>query len=139
MKKQILNHLAIIVLLTAASATAVLAQSVKVDIKFDFRIGKKVYPAGEYILRQPSRTNDNVLQIGSAAEGKSKDQLIITTVSNAGKIQAPKLVFERYADEYFLTKIFLADSKWGFSIKPEAARKQNLASTKTIEVAAEKQ
>lgn len=135
MKNHLLWIIAIIVLLNVWTAGEVSAQSLKaakVKIGFDFQIGDKKYPAGDYIVESVSRTNDNLLQI-SNTNGKNK-KLIVANLSNAGKREEPKLVFQRHGENLFLTKIFLDGTDWGYALRPSRKQREsekNLASAPT--------
>ena len=136
MKKQFLGLIAIIGFLTflMADVSAQTGKSARVNVKFDFQVGEKTYPAGEYIVESISSANDNLLQVRSAAKGKR--QLIIANILNTGKIEQPKLVFQKNGKEVFLSQIFLTNSKWGFALKPSAKQAKYSASaeTETLEV-----
>jgi hypothetical protein len=138
MKKQFLNIIAVIIFLTTAMTAGAAAQSVKVNIKFDFQVGEKVYPAGEYVIERISRQSDNLLKIRNTALSEDKGRIIITNLTNAGKRQEPKMVFEHNGNSFFLTKIFFDDSPWGLSLKPARKREKNQIGTKVLEVALNK-
>jgi len=138
MKKYLFMCTIGIILLNGLVSGDVSAQSlkpIKVEVKFDFRVGDKVYPAGVYRLESVSPGSDNVLQLRGTE--KENSQLIIANLSYAGKRQSPKLVFRQIGEEYYLTKVFLTDGNWGFSIRPSRGQTENakkLASIKTVEV-----
>ena len=119
MRRQFLILIAIAALGTglATKALGQTGKTVRANVKFDFQIGAHIYPAGEYRIASISRQSDNILQIRSVVDA-NKNQLIIAGHSNAGKRQTPKLVFQRYGENYFLTKIFLDTERWGYSIRP---------------------
>jgi hypothetical protein len=137
MKRQLLILIAIIAFATVSttSSFAQTGRTVKADIKFDFQIGKRIYPAGKYRIEL---IGDKILRIRSVG-GVNKQQLIAAGQSNAGTRQTPKLVFQKYGANYFLTKIFLDTEQWGYSIRPsrrqrEAEKNPALASVETLEV-----
>ena len=129
MKKQFLLLFAIAVFGTAlaTNASAQTAKTLRANVKFDFQIGDRIYPAGEY--RIDSISSDNVLQIRSVGDA-SRTQFVFANHSNVGKGQPAKLVFQKYGGRYFLSQIFL-DSEWGYSITPlrrQRDSEKNLAS-----------
>ena len=86
------------------------AQSImlKADIPFDFVVGEKRLPSGEY----------HVKSLNQVTQIQSKDAhstaIVLTTGMQAGKIaDAGKLVFNRYGDQYFLSKIWAPSSDMG--------------------------
>jgi hypothetical protein len=140
MKRQFLLLIAIAVFATAltTNASGQTGKTVRANVKFEFQIGDRTYPAGEYRIESISRQSDNVLRIRSASDA-NKQQMISANLSNVGKRQTPKLVFQRYGEKYFLTKIFLDTDQWGYSIRPSRRQRENeknlaLASLETIEV-----
>lgn len=144
MKNHLFWVIAIIVLLNVWTAGEVSAQSsraAKVTIEFDFQIGDKKYPAGDYIVESVSATSDNLLQIRNA-NGKTK-KLIVANLSNAGKREEPKLIFQRYGENFFLSKVFLDGTNWGYALRSSRKQREsekNLASapTETVEVSISK-
>jgi hypothetical protein len=84
------------------------AQSImlKADIPFDFVVGDKQLHSGEYNVKQ---THPGVMLIQSKDARSSA--MVLTTAADAGKISdVGKLVFNRYGDQYFLSKIWTSDS-----------------------------
>lgn len=133
MKKHILLAIAIIAFLNVLVTTNVSAQSgeiLKVNIEFDFQAKDKIFPAGEYYIETVSRANDNAFFIRSA--DNDKNQIIIGNQLYAGKIQTPKLIFERRGKNHFLKGLFLESGQWGLSV-PISRRKseKNIASYQT--------
>jgi stage III sporulation protein SpoIIIAA len=111
-------------IIAAIAASAQTVKSVKTQIAFDFRVGDKIFPAGEYLFESVSRTSDNLLRIKNVETGES--QLLIAGLVNAGgrRPVQPKLVFRRSAGsgggsngsgEFHLAQIFLESGAWGFS------------------------
>lgn len=138
MKKLILLAIAIITFLNAWAATNVSAQSgkaVKVNVEFDFQVKDKIFSAGEYYFESISRTNDNAFLIRNG--GEDKNQIIIGNQLYAGKIQMPKLIFERRGKSHFLKGIFLESGQWGLSVPVSRKKKdKNIASApaETVEL-----
>ena len=139
MKRQLLVLIAITTLATALTTNAFgqAGKSVAVNVKFDFQIGDRTFPAGEYRIESLSQHSDNIFQIRSVRD-TSKNEIIVANHAN-GKGQTPRLVFQKYGEDYFLTGIFLDTDQLGYSIRPprrqrENAKKLALASRKTIDV-----
>jgi hypothetical protein len=86
------------------------AQSIwKAEIPFDFAVGNKWLPAGEY---QVERRSQRVMLIQST--DASSSALAMTIEVHAGKTSdVTKLVFNRYGDQYFLSKIWTRSSDTG--------------------------
>ena len=140
MKRQFLILIAIaaFVIVSTPNAFVQTGKTVKADVKFDFQIGEGIYPAGEYVIERVSPQSDNILQIRSSGDANKK-QIIVAGVANAGKRQTPKLVFQKYGENYFLTRIFLDTEQWGYSIQRLRRQRENeknlaVASLETIEI-----
>ena len=135
MKKYLVLLASVIIFLNGWSANEVSGQAkkaVNVEVKFDFRVGDKIFPAGIYRFESVSQNSDNMLHLRNV--GKEEQRLIVTNLSYTPTSQQPKLVFRQIGDEYFLTKIFLTDGNWGYSLRPssglkEAEKKSVLART----------
>jgi hypothetical protein len=140
MKKQFLVLIAIAAFATVLTTNAFgqAGKTANANVTFDFQIGDRVYPAGKYQIESMNRQSDNILRIRSLG-GANQNQMIVATLSNAGKGQTPRLVFQQYGETYFLSDIFLDTEQWGYSIRPsrrqrEKAKNLPLASLKLIEV-----
>ena len=79
------------------------------DIPFDFVVGDKQLHSGKYRVSQMS---PGVMLIQSKVTLSSA--IVLTTTVQAGKIsEVGTLVFNRYGDQYFLSKIWAASSDTG--------------------------
>ena len=112
----ILIAVAVFAIASTPNAFGQTGKAVKTDIKFDFRIGERIYPAGEYLIERLSGQSDNILQIRSVGE-ENISQVIAAGIANAGKKQTPKLVFRKDGQTYFLTRIYLNADEWGYTIQ----------------------
>lgn len=117
MRRQILLLIAIATFATALTtdASGQTGKAARANVKFDFRIGDRLYPAGEYRIESISPFND-ILKIGSVSD-VNKTQFLLANRSSAGISQEPRLVFEKYGEDYFLTGLFLDTRQWGCSIR----------------------
>jgi hypothetical protein len=111
MNKHVYQVLTALTLVAWLMVPATQAQSImlKADIPFDFVVGDTQLRSGEY----------QVKQINSGAtliQGKDAHSsvMILTTTAQAAKISdVGKLVFNRYGDQYFLSKIWAPSSDAG--------------------------
>jgi hypothetical protein len=87
-------------------ATQAQSITVSAEIPFDFAVGEKWLPAGEY---QVKPVNERVTLIQS--QDARSSALAMTTAVNTGKpSDVTKLVFNRYGEQYFLSKIWAPGS-----------------------------
>lgn len=102
MKKQLLIVFAG-VLLAVGSAYAQSSRLVA-DIPFDFIVGNKVFPAGEYAIRTIGM-NGATLQLENT---ESKRSLFLTPnyCASAQPQQESKLVFNMYGNHFYLAQIW---------------------------------
>jgi hypothetical protein len=119
MKRQFLILIAIAAFVIALPTNAFGQTAVvKANVRFDFQIGERTYPAGEYRI---SIGSDNFIRITSVSDA-SNSQFLPANHSNGGKEQRSRLVFSKYGEDYFLTEIVLDCQQWDYLIP--ASRRQ---------------
>src|SRR6266705_2948194 len=113
MKRQAFMILTTLSFLGMLAATSVYAQFRNVQvakIPFEFVIGNKAYPAGEYTV---TYINTHLMRIQSNDRGESA--FVIT-----GRVEAQKtrseLVFKRYGDQYFLSTLWMEGDHVGRAV-----------------------
>jgi hypothetical protein len=108
MKKQALRTFTMFSLVLMLTAVSVCAQSDRsgfLNIKFNFIVGGKILPAGEYTVEPNRRDSDNIWLVQSRDRHIS---VLFTTVSVQGNEaqERTRFVFNRYGDQYFLSQIW---------------------------------
>lgn len=100
--------LTVLLLATAAQAQQT---NVSATVPFDFMVGDRAYPAGEYTVNSLSG-NGIVLRIENI---QASDKVIVLTNSCASVQPAAgtKLVFQRFGDNYFLYQVWTAGNSAG--------------------------
>ena len=92
-------------MLTAVSVCAQSERSGVLNIKFNFIVGGKTLPAGEYTV-EPNKTDSHNVWLVQSREGNAS-ALFTTIPVSANQIQEEtKLVFHKYGDQYFLSQIW---------------------------------
>jgi hypothetical protein len=106
MKKliQICSLLGLLVIFSAVSANAQAVSSYKADIPFDFNIGQKSYQSGSYVVKTTKISDASVSLTLEDAKG-NKLQTILTAASDDVSQKQPELVFNRYENQRYLTKL----------------------------------
>src|SRR5262245_20707088 len=102
-------------LLAVAIVPATQAQSsmLKARVPFDFVVGEKTLPSGEYQVKAVNPTSVSI-----QSNDSSSSAMVLTSATQAGKIlDVGKLVFNRYDDEYFLSKIWVPSSDTGRELR----------------------
>src|SRR5262249_7784564 len=93
-------------MLLAVSATQAQEARVKANIPFDFVVGNKVLPAGEYIVSPEGGTNQAI--VIRAEEGDSFALATTHACSASSASSSTKLVFQLMGGQYFLSQIWTA-------------------------------
>ena len=111
MQKYAYQVLTALTLVAWLMVPATQAQSImlKANIPFDFVVGEKRLPSGQYHVKS---LNPVLTQIES--KDARSTAIVLTTGMQAAKISdVGKLVFNRYGDQYFLSKIWVPSSNSG--------------------------
>jgi hypothetical protein len=126
MKKQAYTMIAMIVLV-GSMAVAARAQTsgrtqLIANIPFQFSVGNKTLPAGEYTVLAVDAESANVALKIQSQDGKMSAMVRMMTVT--GKAQkSAKLTFHRYGDQYFFAEAWVDGDTSGLQAqKPRAER-----------------
>jgi hypothetical protein len=126
MKNTIARTLFALGLSAVLSPVALLAQThINAAIPFDFTIGAKSFPAGDYSVRQVSAY---VLLVQSVKDGTGVMAMTVPT-EKGEKGASPVLLFNKYGDSYFLSKVSSDDAGW--KLHQSAAEKEMVAKVPT--------
>jgi hypothetical protein len=142
MKKQAYTILVIAALL-ATVFTSAQAQSdrlIAANVPFNFVIKDRALPAGEYVFALVQVGGSDAVKIQSA-DGHITAFVPTRTARLKGAQGEPKLVFNRYADQYFLSQVFgLEDSTTQQLATPRAEDRlaKTAAEKKNVSIAAHK-
>ncbi len=106
MKTKILLAVSVLTLLTATSALAQL-QSLRANVPFEFTVGAKVLPAGQYqFVRQ---TGDASIRVTGADKGQAAVAMVVTRLWGGihTSPQDAHLVFDKVGNSAFLSEIWI--------------------------------
>jgi len=93
------------------------------SIPFDFRIGSTVLPSGEYFIHH----SGGMLFVRQAAGGNQGGFFLTKGEDRPATSDAKgTLVFSRYGDAYYLSKVWTPDSETARTL-PKIAREKELA------------
>ena len=124
MKTQLIGVFGLI-LLTVASVFAEMAPRMTAHIPFGFHVGNSMLPAGEYTVS--TDTGPGLVQLRSA-DSKSTATVIANAVQTYPAPKDSKLIFTKYGDEYFLSRIWRAGSDTGNELR-KSRRETEVAAT----------
>src|SRR5215470_970781 len=91
--------------LLAVSAAQAQEARVKTNIPFDFVVGDRVMPAGEYTVA-PAGSLGQAITISSTSG--SSDIALTSACASSGLSKNTKLVFHALAGRYFLSQVWVA-------------------------------
>lgn len=147
MTKKIYSTFAMLGLFFMLAVVSVQAQSggtLEVNIPFDFQVGNKVLPAGEYNVKR--MTQSSMLIRNSDGERSAIAQTSRTVQDGVNdKASQEKLVFRQYGNQYFLAQVWMVKGSEGRELNKSdaerrAAGEQGLAAgggkPRKVEVAA---
>jgi hypothetical protein len=127
-----------LVITVMVSSTVAFAQERQtlVNIPFNFTVGDKALPAGEYLIRRNRKDADTVWAIQHKDSGKTA--LFLTRQVHSAETQEDaKFVFHKYDDLYFLAEFWTAGTNTGREIQVtdrERAMQKALAVAPTVHV-----
>jgi len=136
MKKQAYTVFAMIVLV-GSMALAVRAQTsgrrqLMANIPFQFHVGNKTLPAGEYTVVQVKPASYRAMRQLRSKDGRAG--AMVQTTSVIGKTQeSAKLVFRRYENQYFFAQAWVDGDNTGFEThksRAERAAEREIAGIK---------
>jgi hypothetical protein len=108
-----------------ASANAQLNVPIRAKIPFEFSVGDKQLPAGEYTFSRLSEFSDSKMMSVSSVDARTHlFQLTFGTERLKPKNEST-LVFQKYGDQYFLEQIWLSGEQEGTRL-PESRSERTI-------------
>jgi len=92
------------------------------NIPFQFSIGNKSLPAGEYTVRSISDDSRNVVLRIQSRDGKTSAMLRTSTVEGKALDRA-KLLFHRYGNQYFFAQAWVDRDSRGLEAQKSRAER----------------
>jgi hypothetical protein len=115
-----------------ATANAQLNVPMRAKIPFEFSVGDKKLPAGEYIFSRLSGFSDNKLMSVSSEDFSTRVFQLTFGAERLTPKNDSTLVFQKYGDQYFLEQIWLSGEQEGTRVpesRSERTIRQQLAQT----------
>jgi hypothetical protein len=140
MKKQAYTMIAMIVLVGSLAISAKAQTNGRMaliaNIPFQFSIGNKSLPAGEYTVQSISDDSSNVLLRMQSRDGKTSAMLLTSTVEGKALDRA-RLVFHRYGNQYFFTQAWVDGHSTGLEARKSRAERAAERELTAIKMATE--
>ena len=100
-------------LLTVSSVFGQSDRQTVVNVPFNFIVGEKLLPAGQYVIERNKRDSETVWAISRKETGGSRTLFMTIPVRSVKNQEQTKLVFHRYENFYFLSSIWTAGGNSG--------------------------
>jgi hypothetical protein len=122
MKKQILATAAALLFSALASTQTHAQQAAVANIPFEFQVGNKTMPAGEYKVQRAQSSNDG-LELLQRTDSSASIFALTERIDGTGMNTDPKLVFHCYGNECFLSEIWLGSTS-GRQLSPSRRERE---------------
>src|SRR5215475_6978581 len=105
----------LLVLLTFSSAFGQSDRQTIIHIPFNFSVGEKSFPSGNYVIERNRNNSDTVWVIRH--EDNIDSAILLTRSARANDVvEHTRLVFNRYDDLHFLSEFWIVGSQTGYEI-----------------------
>ena len=126
MKKQAYMLIALVVLVGSVAVVAQAQTDSRIaliaTIPFQFSIGNKTLPAGEYTVRSISDDYSTVVLKLESRDGRTNAMLLTFTVQGIAQDNA-RLVFHRYGNQYFFAQAWVDGDSNGVEAQKSRAER----------------
>jgi hypothetical protein len=112
-------------LTTANVASAQIVNQVDATISHSFIVSTKTLPPGKYTF-QVQQDSDNTVMTVTSADGKNSDQFLVRDSQASTTPAHTELIFRRYGNVEFLSKIFAAGNKLGVAVSEPSKQEKEL-------------
>lgn len=145
MRKQA-TMIAAAVALSGLLCAAARAQSpnhvMKFNVPFEFTVGGRTMPAGEYVVTLLGRDSHLPAVLIKSGDGRAAQILKMTPVEARRSRESATLVFNRYGSRHFLAQVWTPAERAGLKVRRSPAERRvevaGRAELATVEVAAGK-
>ena len=111
--------------LAAPSVNAQITDQVDATISHSFVVATKTLPPGKYIFQMQQGSSGSAMTVTSA-DGKDSDVFMVRESQARGTPAHTELVFRRYGDQEFLSKIYEAGNKLGVAVSAQSKIEKEL-------------
>jgi hypothetical protein len=125
MKRQAVRLVSLLSLLLVAGSAIAQSIHVRGDIPFNFVVGSKTYPAGTYEIGTIDVRNSRTLLL-KARDGNASAMINSNAAESLTPANKTKLVFNRYGNQYFLSRVWVNGETLGHQL-PKSSREKEMA------------
>lgn len=104
--------LGLLIAFGASRAQAQIVGEIEADIPFQFHAGNARFPAGKYILKMLDNSDLDAMEIRSA-DGNHAAIFQVMSAQAETSPSKTELIFNKYGNQYFLSKVFDEANKYG--------------------------
>jgi hypothetical protein len=101
------------------------ADRVTAEIGFRFTAGHEDFMPGRYAFLVNDLENPKILRIESEDGKRKVEYLLAETAAEPEVLQKSEVVFERYGDDYFLSKVLVVGSDVGLMVPQNEVQKEH--------------
>jgi hypothetical protein len=121
--------LGLVLAVGTGKAQAQIIGEMEADIPFQFHVGDTRLPAGKYLIKALGDSDLTVMEITSA-DGRTSALFEVHGTQADTRPTKTELVFDKYGDQYFLSKLFYEGAKQGSQV-PESHYQKILSKGET--------
>ena len=145
MRKQATMFVAAVMLsglLCAAARAQSTNYTIKFNVPFEFNIGERTMPAGEYVVTLLCRSSNMPAVLIKSGDGRASRILMMTPVDASRLRESATLVFNRYGSRHFLAQVWTPAERAGLKVRRSSAERRMAVASRaelaTVEVTAGK-
>jgi hypothetical protein len=117
--------LSVLTVLATVSARAQTGQQFTATIPFNFYVGSKTLPAGQYLVGRGTQASTEGLAL-RGTDGRAGVFALTRGIQTVEIQQQSKLVFRRYGDQYFLAEVWISGRSIGRAL-PSTGKERSIA------------
>lgn len=111
--------------MTVQVSNAQIADQIDATISHSFIVSKKTLPPGKYVFETQSGSEGGIMRVTSA-DGKLSDEFLVRQSQAPMRPAHTELIFRRYGDKEFLSKIYESGNKSGVAVSSVSAQEKEL-------------
>src|ERR1700685_3452349 len=114
MKKLALSLIGALSMLLLGGSALAQTVHVRLNVPFDFSVGNKILPAGDYELRSAGPRDNPGMLLLSRIGGAVEMYIHASDLQSSSSARETKVVFRHYGNIYFLSQLWTAGARAGW-------------------------